>query len=243
MIVQCRGWPESWPGACEARLGRLRAPGCLLAPRLGPAVGESAPRGCTPILGPIGVAGVYGVGEVIGPTSAAGPLPAAERIRPDLLDRGRLLQDGPELPARVATLDELLLVVPREHAPSVRSGTGVSPLWCRHLPPGPRARLVDRRDWSTAVLSQWRSVGLPEVFFPTRKGPRPQVAPPAADRHAMRRHRPRSAGPPARQHEEENHHGDLKTFLTTERTEDTEKDAEIIRAVITEANSQKNVYL
>jgi hypothetical protein len=29
-------------------------------------------------------------------------------------DRGRMLRDGPELPARVATLDELLLVVRRD---------------------------------------------------------------------------------------------------------------------------------
>ena len=62
--------------------------------------------------GPIGVAGVYGA--------------APFRATPDLtrpcgiegigwvVDRGRLLREGPELPARVATLDELLLIVPRD---------------------------------------------------------------------------------------------------------------------------------
>ncbi len=58
--------------------------------------------------GPLGVAGVYGVGKVVQPQS---PL-AAERVG-WVVDRGRLLHDGPELPARVATLDELLLVVRR----------------------------------------------------------------------------------------------------------------------------------
>ena len=62
--------------------------------------------------GPIGVAGVYGVGEVIRPQSQEIPL-MADRIG-WVVDRGRLLQDGPELPARVATLDELLLVLPRD---------------------------------------------------------------------------------------------------------------------------------
>ena len=62
--------------------------------------------------GPIGVVGVYGVGEVIvsdDPTQRLG----AMRIG-WVNDRGRLLRDGPELPARVATLDELLLIVRRD---------------------------------------------------------------------------------------------------------------------------------
>ncbi len=62
--------------------------------------------------GPIGVAGVYGVGEVIEPREQQQPL-AAERIG-WVVDRGRVLRDGPELPARVTTLDELLLVVRRD---------------------------------------------------------------------------------------------------------------------------------
>ena len=38
---------------------------------------------------------------------------AAERIG-WVVDRGRMLRDGPELPARVATLDKLLLIVRRD---------------------------------------------------------------------------------------------------------------------------------
>jgi hypothetical protein len=63
-------------------------------------------------LGPIGVAGVYGLGDVIAPEDSTLPL-GAERTG-WVVDRGRLLHDGPELPARVATLDELLLVVRRD---------------------------------------------------------------------------------------------------------------------------------
>jgi Glycosyltransferase like family len=62
--------------------------------------------------GAIGVAGVYGVGDVIAPRDQSQPL-AAERIG-WVVDRGRVLRDGRELPARVATLDELLLVVRRD---------------------------------------------------------------------------------------------------------------------------------
>jgi hypothetical protein len=58
--------------------------------------------------GPIGVAGVYGVGEVFAPRDASQPM-AAERIG-WVNDRGGVLRDGPELPAPVATLDELLLI-------------------------------------------------------------------------------------------------------------------------------------
>ena len=58
--------------------------------------------------GPIGVAGVYGVGKVIAPEDPTQPL-GPERIG-WVNDRGRVLRDGPELPARVATLDEIVLV-------------------------------------------------------------------------------------------------------------------------------------
>jgi hypothetical protein len=46
--------------------------------------------------GPIGVVGVYGVGDVIASDDSAGPL-AAQRIG-WVVDRGRILRDGPELP-------------------------------------------------------------------------------------------------------------------------------------------------
>jgi hypothetical protein len=54
--------------------------------------------------GPIGVAGVYGVGPVI---ESLGRPHCAQRIG-HVIDRGRTLIDGPDLPARVVTLDELL---------------------------------------------------------------------------------------------------------------------------------------
>jgi hypothetical protein len=59
--------------------------------------------------GPIGVAGVYGVGPVV---EKPGQALSAKRIG-RVVDRGRTLTDGPELPARVAAVDELLLIVPR----------------------------------------------------------------------------------------------------------------------------------
>ncbi len=62
--------------------------------------------------GTIGMAGVYGIGDVVRSGDPAGPL-SAERIG-WVVDRGRTLNDGPGLPARVATLDELLLVVRRD---------------------------------------------------------------------------------------------------------------------------------
>jgi hypothetical protein len=59
------------------------------------------------LFGPIGVAGVYGVGPAIHQNGGF----AADRIG-WVVDRGRVLHELPALPARAATLDELLLVVP-----------------------------------------------------------------------------------------------------------------------------------
>ena len=61
--------------------------------------------------GPIGVAGVYGVGAGDRPGH---PGSARGRRIGRVVDRDRVLRDGPELPAPVATLDELLLIVPRD---------------------------------------------------------------------------------------------------------------------------------
>jgi hypothetical protein len=62
--------------------------------------------------GPLGIAGVYGVGPCKGFGLRESSL-AAQRVG-WVVDRGRVLRDGPELPAKVATLDELLLVVRRD---------------------------------------------------------------------------------------------------------------------------------
>jgi hypothetical protein len=64
------------------------------------------------LFGPVGVAGVYGVGDVAAADDFTHPM-SAERIG-WVIDRGRMLKDGPELPARIATLDELLFVKRRD---------------------------------------------------------------------------------------------------------------------------------
>jgi hypothetical protein len=74
--------------------------------------GDTDPAGGDPVrlrsadrrFGPIGVAGVYGVGSVAGRTG--------RRIG-WVEDCGRMLGEGPGLPAPVATLDELLLIARR----------------------------------------------------------------------------------------------------------------------------------
>jgi Glycosyltransferase like family len=79
--------------------------------------------------GPIGVAGVYGVGsprriradsageravgQTVGQRSSGMPRYAVNRSG-RVVHNGRTLLDGLELPARVSTLDELLLVLPRD---------------------------------------------------------------------------------------------------------------------------------
>jgi hypothetical protein len=112
--------------------------------------------------GPIGVAGAYGVGEVIAPRDASQPL-AAERIG-RVVDRGRMLRDGPELPARVTTLDELLLVVRRDTPLRFDPALGFH-LYGADI-------CLQAREQGLAVVAlaapchhNSRSVGLPEAFF------------------------------------------------------------------------------
>jgi hypothetical protein len=110
--------------------------------------------------GPIGVAGVYGVGPIL--ESPGRPL-AAERIG-RVVDRGRLLQDGLELPAPAATLDELLLIVRRD-----------TPLWADpalgfHLYGADLCLQARERGLAVVVLGALcrhnsRSITLPESFF------------------------------------------------------------------------------
>ena len=113
--------------------------------------------------GPIGVAGVYGVGEVIARSDDSTQPLAAERIG-WVVDRGRMLRDGPELPARVATLDELLLIVRRD------SGLRFDPALGFHLYGADIC--LQAREQGLAVVAlaapchhNSRSVGLPEAFF------------------------------------------------------------------------------
>jgi hypothetical protein len=109
--------------------------------------------------GPLGVAGVYGVGNVI---QSQSPL-AVERVG-WVLDRGRLLHDGPELPARVATLNELLLVV--------RRGTPLrfDPALGFHLYGADICLQAHEQGLAVVALGALsyhnsRSVGLPAAFF------------------------------------------------------------------------------
>ena len=84
--------------------------------------------------GPIGVAGVDGVGPVAdGSSNSSGDWPhglTAERIG-WVEDRGRVLSDGPGLPAPVATLDELLLIVRQDSPLRFRCSSLFVYLWLK----------------------------------------------------------------------------------------------------------------
>jgi hypothetical protein len=112
--------------------------------------------------GPIGVAGVYGVGKV---EEIPGRPPAAERVG-RVVDRDRLLDDGPELPARVATLDELLLVVRRDTPLRFDPALGF------HLYGADLCLQAVERGLAVVALGapcvhNSRSVGLSASFFPS----------------------------------------------------------------------------
>ncbi len=113
-------------------------------------------------VGPVGVVGVYGVGEVIVPADRLQPL-AAARIG-WVIDRGRELRDGPELPARVATLDELVLVMRRD------SSLRFDPALGFHLYGADICLQAHERGLAVVALGALchhnsQSVGLPEAFF------------------------------------------------------------------------------
>jgi hypothetical protein len=110
--------------------------------------------------GPIGVAGVYGVGPVR--ESPGRPL-AAERIG-RVVDRGRLLDEGPELPAPAAALDELLLIVRRDTPLRADPALGF------HLYGADLCLQARERGLAVVVLGALchhnsRSIALPEAFF------------------------------------------------------------------------------
>jgi glycosyltransferase involved in cell wall biosynthesis len=112
--------------------------------------------------GPVGVAGVYGVGEVISPRNLTQPL-GAERIG-WVVERGRELRDGPELPAPVATLDELLLVVRRD------SGLRFDPALGFHLYGADICLQARERGLAVVALGALchqnsKSIGLAEEFY------------------------------------------------------------------------------
>ena len=112
--------------------------------------------------GPIGVAGVYGVGDVIEPDDLTQSLGAA-RIG-WVVDRGRELRDGSELPATVATLDELALIVRRD------SDLRFDPTLGFHLYGADICLQARERGLAVVAIgapcrhNSW-SVGLPPEFF------------------------------------------------------------------------------
>ncbi len=112
--------------------------------------------------GPTGVAGVYGVGEVITLCDQSQPL-AAGRVG-WVVDRGRTLRDGPELPAKVATLDELLLIVRRD------SGLRFDPALGFHLYGADICLQARKQGLAMLALAapchhNSRNIGLPPAFF------------------------------------------------------------------------------
>ena len=81
-----------------------------------------------------------------------------------VVDRGRMLRDGQELPARVATFDELLLIVKRD------SGLRFDPDLGFHLYGADICLQASEQGLAVVALAahcrhNWRSVGLPEAFF------------------------------------------------------------------------------
>jgi hypothetical protein len=114
-------------------------------------------------VGPIGVAGVYGVGPVR-TDPAPGRSPAVTRVG-RVVDRGQVLHDGPELPAPVATLDELVLVVPRDSPLSFDPELGF------HLYGADLCLQARERGLAVVALEapcrhNSRTGGLPESFLP-----------------------------------------------------------------------------
>jgi glycosyltransferase involved in cell wall biosynthesis len=111
--------------------------------------------------GPIGVAGVYGVGEV---EERAGYPPAAPRVG-WAYDRDRLLRDGPELPASVATLDEFVLVVRRDTPLRFDPELGFH-LYGADLCLQARERGLAVVALGALCFHNSRSLGLPGAFLP-----------------------------------------------------------------------------
>ena len=109
--------------------------------------------------GPIGVAGVYGVGPAIRQNGAF----AADRIG-WVVDRGRVLHERPALPAKVATLDELLLVVPRDTPLRFDPNLGF------HLYGADLCLQAAERGLAVVAIEapcyhNSRTIGLPKAFF------------------------------------------------------------------------------
>jgi hypothetical protein len=109
--------------------------------------------------GPAGVAGVYGVGPAMELSVSLAAQPIGR-----VVDRGRLLRDGPGLPALAATLDELLLVLPRDSPLRFDPGLGF------HLYGADICLQAAELGLPVVVIDALchhnsRSVGLPKAFY------------------------------------------------------------------------------
>ncbi len=163
--------------------------------------------------GPIGVAGTYGVSaprEVQPESEATDTLSdgagqrhvnsakfAVNRIG-RVIHRGQTLFDGPEPPARVATLDELLLVVPRDAPLRLLIGPRVPSLRSRHLPSGPGTRASRGRS-ERRMPPQYADDRAAQGVLPQRGRIRREMGAQAARGNALRRHRSAAASVGARQ--------------------------------------------
>ena len=108
---------------------------------------------------PIGVAGVYGGGPAIRQTGNL----AAERVG-RVVDRGRVLHERSSLPAKVATLDELLVIVPRD------TPLRFDPVLGFHLYGADLCLQAAVRGLAVVALEapchhNSRNIGLPKAFF------------------------------------------------------------------------------
>ena len=113
--------------------------------------------------GPIGVAGVYGVGPVIRSTTPNGVAMDAQRFG-WLIDQGREIYERPELPARAATLDEVLLVIRRDGPLRFDPSLGF------HMYGADICLQAAERGLAVVVVSALcyhnsRNVGLPKAYF------------------------------------------------------------------------------
>jgi SAM-dependent methyltransferase len=106
--------------------------------------------------GRLGVVGIYGIAGGNGPAQRVGRV----------VDRDRLLCEPPPLPARVDTLDELLLAVPRELQSSVDPQLGFH-MYGADLCLAAQARGMANVAIDAVCLHNSRSAGLPASFAPS----------------------------------------------------------------------------
>ncbi len=105
-------WAQHRHCAVRDRTGRLRSSRCLAPSGIGPMRFRTNRRSRATVWSDRGRGGLRGRR---GDQAARRISAVGRRSRIGwVVDRGRMLRDGPELPARVATLDELLLIVKRD---------------------------------------------------------------------------------------------------------------------------------